>query len=305
MGKYSKTKSKSARERNPQCCGNKALKILVWVLAGILLALIVFRLFFMPGMLYNLRYNEDIHPPQTTVTDQTSGDESTAPGGSTASHQESRPQDREPQNSEPQSSESSGSTGPSQSQQSAVSLPAKLDGGLRLENLFQFSGINPDAGNQEGTDIATILLKNISGTYLAKADLTLTLADGKTLTFTVMDLPSGQSAMAFSKENASVGTNVICSAVSCSTSFVPDLISIPAQVSVFTDGITVTLTNDSDQALSNLVVYCRGPLGEEYFGGISYQYIVKNIPPRGTVTVEAVDCILGMAEVVRVEINNE
>ena len=321
MGKYKKSKSAPAKKSKPQRRGNKKFNILLCVLAAILIVLLVFCLFFMPGLLYALRGgNEETQPQQTTLADLPSGGETTAPGETTA----------EPQGSEAQGASPSGSTGPSQSgqtdpapsgttaptapsgttapaqiQQSVVSLPATLDGGLKLENLFQFSGLNPDAGNQEGTDIATVLLKNTSGSYLVKADLTVTLVDGKKLTFTVTDLPPGQSAMAFSKENVSIGANAACSAVSCNTSFKSGLVPIPAQVSVAVDGTAVTLTSQTDQALSNLVVYCRCPLGEEYFGGITYQYEVQNLPPRGTVTVDAVDCILGMAEVVRVEINNE
>lgn len=315
MGKYKKSKSAPAKKRKSQRRGKQNSQALLWMLAVILILLIVSCLFFMPGLLYALRgSNEETQPQQTTLADQPSGGETTAPGGSTAPQQGSQPQSSEPSGStgpsqsaqtDPTPTTPSGTTAPTQSQQSVVSFPATLDGGLKLDNLFQFSGLNPDAGNQEGTDIATILLKNTSDSYLAKADLTVTLADGKKLTFTVMDLPPGQSAMAFSKENASIGANAACSAVSCSTSFEPDLVPVPAQVSVSVDGIAVTLTNQTDQALTNLVVYCRCPLGEEYFGGITYQYEVKNLPPRGTVTVDAVDCILGITEVVRVEINNE
>lgn len=395
MGKYSKVKSKPVKKRDTQNRGNKILKILVWALSGILLALIVFRLFFMPGILYNLQYNGDVRPPHNTQPDEITGNETTAPAGNTEPQQGGQTQNSgptetegtsqpgqtdpapsetttpadpsettapsqpkqtdpapsettapadpsettapsQPKQTDPAPSETTAPTGPSettapsqpgqtgqtpndstvptspagttppsQAQQSVAGLPAMLDCGLKLENMFQFSGMNPDAGNQEGTDIATILLKNTSGTYLAKADLTITLTDGKKLTFTVTNLPSGQSAMAFSKENASIGANATCRAVSYSTSFVPDLNPIPAKISVSTVGTKVTLTNNSDQALTNLVVYCRCPLGEEYFGGISYQYIVKNIPPRGTATVNAVDCILGMTEVVCVEVNKE
>ena len=187
----------------------------------------------------------------------------------------------------------------------AASLPMELDGGLSLENLFQFSGINPDSNKREGKDIAAILLKNTSGAYLGKADISVTLTNGKELTFTVTDLPAGKTAMAFSRENASVSAEDACSEAGCSASFEPDLAPIPDQVTVSAAGTTVTVTNRTDRELSNVVVYCRSPLEEEYFGGVAYQYIIENLPAHGTATVDAVDCILGMAEVVRVEINKE
>lgn len=185
----------------------------------------------------------------------------------------------------------------------AVEFPLKLENGsLEIESLFQFDGINPDAGNQQGTNIASILLKNTSDAYLSEANISLTMADGTVLNFTATDVPAGMNAMAFSTENQSIEADAACTGVECKASFA-DITAIPEQIEVSAEGTVITLTNTSDQDLKKIVVYCRCPLGEEYFGGITYQYVINDLPAGETATVDAVDCILGMAEVVRIAMN--
>ncbi|MGN0998724.1 MAG: hypothetical protein ACI4PO_04155 [Faecousia sp.] len=185
-----------------------------------------------------------------------------------------------------------------------LSFPLLLeDGRLEVGSLFQFSGINPDCGNREGTDIAAMELKNTSGQYLAEAKITLTLPDGTQLNFTVTELPAGASVMAFSTENLSIPTDAACVSADCQASFDPAAVTASDQVTAAVDGIHVTLTNISGQDISQIVVYCRGILGEEYFGGVTYSYTVTNLPAGESITVDATDCILGMAEVVRLAIN--
>lgn len=179
------------------------------------------------------------------------------------------------------------------------------DGRLEIDSLFPFSGINPDCGNQEGTDIAAIQLKNVSGSYLTEAKITLTLADGGQVNFAVMDLAAGKSVMAFSTENLSIPAGAVCVDAECSAVFDDTAVTMPEEVSVSVSGVTITLTNTSDENLSQVVVYCRSALGEDPFGGITYQYVVTGLPAGESTTVEASDCIMGMAEVVRVAINKE
>lgn len=185
-----------------------------------------------------------------------------------------------------------------------VAFPLALeDGKLEINSLFQFSGINPDCDNQEGTDIASILLKNLSDSYLAEAQITLTLPDGTELHFAVTDLPAGKSVLAFSTENGTIPADAACVSAVCDASFDSTAITVSDQVEASADGIHITLTNTSDQDLSEIVVYCRSLLGEDYFGGITYQYIATDLPAGESTTVDATDCILGMAEVVRFGVN--
>lgn len=187
---------------------------------------------------------------------------------------------------------------------SAVDFPLLVDDGrLEINSLFPFSGINPDCNNQDGTDIASIVLKNTTDTYLTEAKLTLTLADGTQLNFTVTDLPAGTSVMAFSTENLSLSANAVCVSAVCEASFDETAVTESNQVSAYTSGTVVTVINNSGQDLSQIVVYCRSLLDEDYFGGVTYAYTINDLPAGESTTVEAKDCILGMAEVVRVAVN--
>lgn len=186
-----------------------------------------------------------------------------------------------------------------------LQLPLELEGGLVLENLFQYSGLNPDHENREGENIASATLKNTSGEHLTQALVAVTLTDGSIVTFKITDLPAGATVMAFSREQASMGGKVGCHAVSCTVSMGLEAPAIPEQVTVAVTGATVTLTNQTDRPLTNLVIYCRNILGTEYFGGVTYQYTIENIPAHATVTLEAEDCILGLVDVVRVEMSQD
>lgn len=180
---------------------------------------------------------------------------------------------------------------------------AAEDDKLEINSLFQFSGINPDCGNQEGTDIASIVLKNVSDLYLAEANITLTLLDGTQLNFVVTELPAGASVMAFSTENSVLPADAACVSAVCDASFDPTAVTVSDQVTASADGVHITLTNISGQDLSQIVVYCRDTLGGDFFGGTTYSYIVTNLPSGESTVVEATDCILGMAEVVRFVVN--
>lgn len=185
-----------------------------------------------------------------------------------------------------------------------VSFPVSLeDGKLELKMLFQYSGINPDSANQEGTNIASIQLTNVSGGYLAQAKLDLTLQDGTVLQFAVTDLPAGGSVMAFCVDNLSVDADAAVAEVACEAEFAEPDASANGKLVTSAEGVTVKVTNISGEDLSNIVVYCRSVFGEDYFGGVTYPYTIENLPAGESATVEAWDCILGMAEVVRVAIS--
>ncbi|MBR5126257.1 MAG: hypothetical protein IKU68_05935, partial [Oscillospiraceae bacterium] len=64
----------------------------------------------------------------------------------------------------------------------------------------------------------------------------------------------------------------------------------------------ITLQNKTAEEIPELVLYCHASLGEEYFGGITYKYTVNNLAAQGSATVNAVECTLGIAEVVRIAI---
>lgn len=263
MGKFEKKRKKKKSAFRP-------------VLIGIVLAaiLIAAALFVMPKVLYRLTEG-----PEETEEVQT--------------EQIELPENKQPENIQ---SEQTGI-------ENAITFPMILeDGKLEVERLFQFNGVNPDCGNEEEDDIAAILLKNTSAQYLKEATIAMTLADGTRVNFAITDLPAGKSVMAFSTENQRIPDNSVCVAMNHNVVFA-EVTDYSDKIAVAVAGTQITLTNQTGEDISELVVYCRSPLGEDYFGGITYQYPVSNLPANGSVTVDAVDCILGIAEVIHIEIN--
>ena len=185
-----------------------------------------------------------------------------------------------------------------------VEFPVLLDDGkLEIESLFSYDGINPDCSNQETKEIAAVAVTNVSNVVLREATIVMDLSNGDRVFFILTDIPAGKSAIAFSTENLSVQDSDVCLNISCETIWNSESAVVPEGVTVQTDGITVTLSNNSGQDLSDVVIYCKSLLGEAYFGGITYACPVDEIPEGESTTVDADACITGIAEVVRITMN--
>ena len=183
-------------------------------------------------------------------------------------------------------------------------LPMELeDGRLTVRALFPYSGMNPDAGLEFGEDIAGLQLTNTSDEHLAFAELTAVLDDGTELCFRVEDLPPGMSAMLFEPEGRTLDGDRYCVDLYGFAEFEEDPMQ-PELVAVSVDGIAVTLNNVSGRDLTDLRVACHGLLDGSCFGGITYIYDVASLPAGAVTVISAVDCILGEARVVRVEIGD-
>lgn len=185
-----------------------------------------------------------------------------------------------------------------------VTLPLGLeDGKLLLENVLQFDGINPDCNNESGSNIAAISLTNQSDTYLRQAEISVTTVDGTVLHFVAADVPAGKSIMAFATDNTSLQTGAVVADVTCQAEFDPDASLNTGLVETTVDGTRITVKNMADTALENLVVYCHCTLGDQYFGGVTYSYMINTLAVGETAELDAADCILGLAEVVRITVN--
>ncbi len=183
-------------------------------------------------------------------------------------------------------------------------FPVTLEGGkLEIESVFQYDGMNPDCGNQEGQNIAAITVKNLSDTYLESANISVTTVNDVVLEFVVSDLPSGKSVIAFSQENTSIEADAAYSNIACEVVFDTDASMKDDQISLSVEGTLITLQNNTSNEISNIVVHCHSTLGDQYFGGIAYEYALQNLPINETAEIDAADCILGLAEVVRITIN--
>ncbi|MGM9643434.1 MAG: hypothetical protein ACI3XI_09520 [Eubacteriales bacterium] len=186
----------------------------------------------------------------------------------------------------------------------AIAFPLLIEyGKLEIESVIRYDGLNPDCGNREGTDIATLTVRNVSDTYLERAEITMTSGNGYILTFVITDLPAGEAVLAFSRENVSVKSDTVYVDVICEAVFSTDASMSEELISVSVEGTAITLQNKTNESLSNVVVYCHATLGDRYFGGITYSYTIQTLPANGTAQAEAVDCILGLAEVVRITVS--
>lgn len=182
-----------------------------------------------------------------------------------------------------------------------LTLPYALeDGKLELTAVFQYTGDNPDCSDETGEDIAALAVTNQSDQHLTKATFTAELADGTALQFEAADVPAGETVWAFASDNSSYDTANPCVAVTCDARFEASTPVLAEQLSVSVEGTAVTLTNISGAALENLTVDCHCLFNEAYFGGRTYSYAVPSIAAGSSVTIQAEECYLGEAAVVRV-----
>ena len=189
--------------------------------------------------------------------------------------------------------------------QEDVSFPCLLaEDSLSGTSLFQYSGYNPDCGGQAGEEIASLAVTNQSEKYLASAKITAKLADGTKRVFQLADIPAGQTVWVFAQDNGSFTSSNTCKELKCEASFAEEQPLLAEQVAVETEGISVTLTNLTDEDLAGLTVYCHCLFDGTYFGGLTYAYPVDGIPAGESVTIQAEECYLGEAAVVRVTRNS-
>ena len=273
MGKYQNKTPAKKRTRTKH--NHSSQIVLIVVLAVFLAALLM--MFVVPQLLYRLGGEYEPELPEAEPLLQEPSEEETS-------------EVTEPATEEPLL------------QPEALTFPIALENGnLTVNSVFSYTGINPDSGNQEGDDLATIMLKNTSEAYLEQAVIRATLLDGTECTFVVTDLPAGKSTMAFATGNEALAQENSCVSLSCEASFTE--LEPWDQLSVSTVGTTVTLQNNSDKDLTNIDVYCRDVFGESYFGGITYKQTISNLPANQSATVDVTDSLLGMVEVVRIAIN--
>ena len=189
--------------------------------------------------------------------------------------------------------------------QEDVSFPCLLaEDSLSVTSLFQYSGYNPDCGGQAGEEIASLAVTNQSEKYLASAKITAKLADGTKRVFQLTDIPAGQTVWVFAQDNGSFASSNTCKELKCEASFAEEQPLLAEQVAVETEGISVTLTNLTDEDLAGLTVYCHCLFDGTYFGGLTYAYPVDGIPAGESVMIQAEECYLGEAAVVRVTRNS-
>lgn len=184
-------------------------------------------------------------------------------------------------------------------------FPYQLEGGkLEVASLFQFTGFNQDCNGEEGEDIASISFTNTSEEFLTSVKLTAVLRDGTELHFEAEDVPAGQGVLAFSKENASYDMANVCESITCEAEFAETAPLLSESVSISVEETAVTIVNLTDEELTDLVIHCHTLFDGNFFGGLTYSYPAESIEAGGSITLQAEDCYLGEAAVVRIDQEN-
>ena len=176
------------------------------------------------------------------------------------------------------------------------------DGMLTVQSMFQFSGMNPDTDLQFGENIAGLQLVNTSDRHLTVAELAAVLEDGTILSFRAEDVAPGMTVMAFSLEHGSVEDPDRCVEVYGYAEFEEGDPLRSDLVEIQVEGVEITVKNVSGMDLTNLDIICHGLLDGSAFGGRAYTYRITSLASGGSTTVYAMDCILGMTQVTRVEL---
>ncbi len=184
-----------------------------------------------------------------------------------------------------------------------IKFPTILeDNKLEITSLFPFSGINPDADMLEASNIAAIAIRNISDEYLKEATITAMSQAGNEYVFTVHDLPTQKSVIAFSVDNYKWAQDDYCVNLKADSVFENE--QKTDELSVTIDGMTVIILNNSQKELSKIDVYCRDIVNEDYFGGKAYKYTIEKLSAGEETTITVSDSLFGVIDVVRVAVNN-
>lgn len=202
-------------------------------------------------------------------------------------------------------SEAAAENAEEEEQQRGLQFPYELeDGKLVVASLFQSDIMNPDCNDEMGEEIASLEIVNQSGKYLSSASFKVTMEDRQVLNFKVSDVPNGKSVWAFETGNTSISSDAVCELIECETQYEEEAPLMADQIAVEVSDTSVTLTNLTDEDLTNLVVDCHCLFEEAYFGGLTYTYPVDVLSAGGTAMIEADDCYMGNAEVVRITQGN-
>ncbi len=190
-------------------------------------------------------------------------------------------------------------------EETGLTFPYELEEGkLSIDSIFQFTGFNPDNDDAEGENIAALTVINQSDQHLASAEIKVKLENGEELTFEITDVPAGQKVMVFEKDNKVFELDDICEEITDTATFEDNTDLMEDSISINVEETTVTLTNNSGEDLTDLLLHCHCLIDDSYFGGLTYIYPIDSVLAGQSVTVQADDCYLGEAAAVRVSRSN-
>ena len=182
-----------------------------------------------------------------------------------------------------------------------ITFPYELeDGKLQIDSLFQFTGTNPDCEDQECEEVGALQLTNVSEEYLASSDITIKFSDGSEMLFLVEDIPAGKSVVAFEIENVMYDDKTEVISITAKTKYSSNVSLKEESVLLNADDIGIAIENISQNALKDVSVKYHCNLNDIYFGGKSYECLVKSLAVGESVLLDTSECYLGEATVVSI-----
>lgn len=179
-----------------------------------------------------------------------------------------------------------------------LTFPLKLDKDrLELGSVFEYSGINPDCGNEFSDSVGALEIVNISGQYLEYAKITVELADGGKLEFLIQDIPADTTVLAFELQNQGY-TDEIVTGVVTETDYGEGEIQEAIVSSV--SATEITLQNISQQDKTNIAVKYHCVFDDIYFGGKSWELTLDALQAGESTVLSAKECYMGDAVVSKI-----
>lgn len=185
-------------------------------------------------------------------------------------------------------------------EEETISFPYSLEKGkLIINSLFQASVQNPDCNDEIGEDIASLEIINKSEEYCEEAEINLEMQDGTKYKFKIFDIPAGKTLWAFELDNKSYTLDNACVKVKCKAVFDKES-EISENIEYFVNDTAITIRNLTDVEMNKVSVYYHCLFEEAYYGGKSYCQTIESLPANGETSIEADECYMGAAEVVRI-----
>lgn len=188
-----------------------------------------------------------------------------------------------------------------ETEDTGLMFPYTVDGeNLEIGSLFQYSGPNPDCGNEQGEDVGSIQLTNKSGKYLETADITINLANGIAYVFHVEGLPDGKTVLALDTTNQTYDGKSGAADIEAETAYSENASLKEDALSVSNDEEGIHLTNISGEELKNINVKYHCDMDDMYFGGLCYEGTVESLAAGADTVLDTSECYMGEAVVVNI-----
>lgn len=186
---------------------------------------------------------------------------------------------------------------------SEIMFPHQIEKNVSVESLFQFSGTNPDTGN-EGENIAALFVTNNGDEHIEKADIIVKIKDSEELHFYISDLPAGKSINVFETDDKQFNFSDQVVSIKGDVHFGKQDKDLEENVKIVVEETEITISNVSNKNIKDMIVHCHCALDDVYFGGLTYNYPIRELKAGESVQLDAIECYMGEASVVRLSLDD-